>query len=350
MASPEIFDILNKLLKNDDDNATEDVQLLCKLWSGEASSYHFAMGNTRSINANTPFSILGATQIQNAATIIYRMDKGHELLDRFHVTVPMALKPTPQQQEESIQYFRNMPLKDFNRVFNAIDESHTDLTRTCTLDEQAAILHRRLLTDHVNEVNTGIQNGEVLPKSKASDLVARVAVSLNTLIYHISGLLNEQSVNNPPELITEDIYKKSMVYVEYLHSQKDMFTEFLKTIIEKSTESPRRQPTLKFPGTMVTYQAFKKFATRALHSILKPEFENCAEELMQTYDRFVKVGVPRSAHKVSVFIKNKPTDISWVPTSPCSRKDFARSYDQPLNRLITQNIQQAIRNGGHIDT
>ncbi|KAK3739654.1 hypothetical protein QZH41_003868 [Actinostola sp. cb2023] len=82
MASPEIFDIMNKLLKNDDDNATGDVQLLCKLWSGEASSYHYATENTRSIRPNTPFSILGATQIQNAATIIYRMDKGHGLLDR----------------------------------------------------------------------------------------------------------------------------------------------------------------------------------------------------------------------------------------------------------------------------
>lgn len=29
VASPELFDILNKLLKNDEDNATGDVQLLC---------------------------------------------------------------------------------------------------------------------------------------------------------------------------------------------------------------------------------------------------------------------------------------------------------------------------------
>ena len=39
---PELFDILNKLLKNDEDNATGDVQLLCKQWSGESTSYHFA--------------------------------------------------------------------------------------------------------------------------------------------------------------------------------------------------------------------------------------------------------------------------------------------------------------------
>ena len=42
LASPEIYDVLNKILKNDEDNATGDVQLLCKLWSGEGSTYHFA--------------------------------------------------------------------------------------------------------------------------------------------------------------------------------------------------------------------------------------------------------------------------------------------------------------------
>ena len=38
--SPEIFDILNKLMKSDEDNATGDVQLLCKLFSGERCAYH----------------------------------------------------------------------------------------------------------------------------------------------------------------------------------------------------------------------------------------------------------------------------------------------------------------------
>lgn len=36
--SPEVFGILNKLMKSDEDNATGDVQLLCKLFSSERCS------------------------------------------------------------------------------------------------------------------------------------------------------------------------------------------------------------------------------------------------------------------------------------------------------------------------
>ena len=61
LASPELFDILSKLLKNDEDNASGDVQLLCKLWSGESASYHFTTEATREIEPNTAFSKLGTT-------------------------------------------------------------------------------------------------------------------------------------------------------------------------------------------------------------------------------------------------------------------------------------------------
>ena len=76
VASPELFDILNKLFKNNEDNATGDIQLLCKLWKGESASYHFATEATQKVESNTAFSFLGSTQIQNAALLIFRMDKG----------------------------------------------------------------------------------------------------------------------------------------------------------------------------------------------------------------------------------------------------------------------------------
>lgn len=137
ITSPELFDLLNKLLKNDEDNGSGDVQLLCKLWSGESASYHFATESTREIDGNTPFSILGATQIQNAASLIYRMDKGRGLLDRFLISVPFALKPTPQSEEEAAEYLNTLPFSDFRPFFSAVVESHTNLTRTYSLDQQA---------------------------------------------------------------------------------------------------------------------------------------------------------------------------------------------------------------------
>ena len=46
LVSPEIFDVLNKLLKNDEDNASGDAMLLCKLFSGEPSSYNYSTEKT----------------------------------------------------------------------------------------------------------------------------------------------------------------------------------------------------------------------------------------------------------------------------------------------------------------
>ena len=38
LVSPEIFDVINKLLKSDDENASGDAMLLCKLFSGEPTT------------------------------------------------------------------------------------------------------------------------------------------------------------------------------------------------------------------------------------------------------------------------------------------------------------------------
>lgn len=91
--SPEVFDVLYKLLKSDEDNGTGDVQLLCKMFSGEKCSYHFSTENCRIIDKNTPFCILGSTQLTNAAKLIAKMDQGHGLVDRLLIATPLALRP-----------------------------------------------------------------------------------------------------------------------------------------------------------------------------------------------------------------------------------------------------------------
>ena len=96
VVSPEVFDLLNKLLKSDDENATGDAQLLCELFSGERVSYRYASEKTRQIGCNVPFSIVGATQVPFAARLIARMDQGHGLLDRFLFIFPTCLRPSLQ--------------------------------------------------------------------------------------------------------------------------------------------------------------------------------------------------------------------------------------------------------------
>lgn len=99
--SPEVFDILNKLMKSHEDNTTGDIQLLCKLFSSERCSYHYSKENSRVIPPNTPFSILGSTQLLNVAKLIAKMDHGHGMVDRFPFAIPLAFRPTLTERESA---------------------------------------------------------------------------------------------------------------------------------------------------------------------------------------------------------------------------------------------------------
>ena len=56
IVSPELSDVLNKLLKSDEEMCSGDKMLLCKLFLGERMSFHYATEETRDIDAKTPFS------------------------------------------------------------------------------------------------------------------------------------------------------------------------------------------------------------------------------------------------------------------------------------------------------
>ena len=49
----------------------------------------YSTEETGEIPMNTPFSILGSTQMPNAAKLIARMDHGQGLIDRFLFTAPL---------------------------------------------------------------------------------------------------------------------------------------------------------------------------------------------------------------------------------------------------------------------
>ena len=181
VCSPEIYDFLIKLLKNDDETASGDIQLLCKLFSGEPAFYHFATESARDIEQNTPFCLLGATQLQNAAKIVYRMDQGHGLLDRFLVAIPLALRPTPEELDDAQRRLDEMAFNDFQPLFDAIFVAHTNIIRVYKLDDQCVTIHRDLQRDFAAEVNEEILHGNMPPKSKKTEIIPRVAVCLSVL-------------------------------------------------------------------------------------------------------------------------------------------------------------------------
>ena len=55
--------------------------VLCKLFLGKQISYNYATEDAREIDAHTSFSILGCTQMLNAARLVARIDKGQGLVD-----------------------------------------------------------------------------------------------------------------------------------------------------------------------------------------------------------------------------------------------------------------------------
>ena len=175
--SPEVFDIINKLLKSDEDNATGDVQLLCKLFSGERCSYHLSTEETREIPPNTPFCLLGSTQLVNTAKLIARMDQGHGLLDRILLATPLAFRPTLTEMEAATDQLSTEVVSDFSELFENING--IDKSIEFVFDDEGKELLREKMDEFVTEVSEAIRDGKVPPKSKNPELIPRIACALH---------------------------------------------------------------------------------------------------------------------------------------------------------------------------
>ena len=218
--SPEVFDVLNKLMKSDEDNATGDVQLLCKLFSGERSSYNYSTEESRIIQANTPFSILGSTQLLNAAKLIAKMDQGHGLIDRMLIATPLALRPTLTEMESAKQQLETEVVEDFAEYFKNITE--TSLQQRFHFSDEAQ-QHLRDNTDQfVTEVNDAIREGKVPPKSKLPELVPRVATALHVFNHAMNELLAGVPATSPSAEIQKSTLERATDFVNHLESQKSI--------------------------------------------------------------------------------------------------------------------------------
>lgn len=166
-------------------NRVQEMPNCCVIFGVGKVLYNFSTMSSRQIGEGIPFCILGGTQIQNAAKIIARMDQGHGLVDRFLLTVPLVLQPTPQQQEFAYTFLNNFVISDFSTVFSAIANSHTNCIRMYKLDEEARETHNKMLENFTLEFNDAIKNGKMAPKSKKPELIPRVAVALHVLTHFL---------------------------------------------------------------------------------------------------------------------------------------------------------------------
>ena len=223
MLSPEIFDVLNKLLKSDEDNASGDVQLLCKLFSGEKSTYRFSTESTRTIEANTPFCILGSTQLSNAAKLIARMDHGHGLVGRMLVATPLALRPTLTAMEAAKANLQLEVVDDFEELFQRVSSIKEDTLYK--FDATAIQALRATMEDFVAEVNDAVVQGKTPTKSKAPELVPRMATAMHVLTHVMEEILDGNPASDPPSTIPNETFQRAVTFVKHLESQKEILCQ-----------------------------------------------------------------------------------------------------------------------------
>ncbi len=227
VVSPEVYDVLNRMLKNEEENGSGEVQMLCELFSGERTSYKYATEKTRNIGENVPFAIIGCTQVPFAARLICRMDQGHGLLDRFLFWFPMCLRPSPHETEAANGVLNRIPVKSFTDVFLEMYSLHLG-KKEYGFTQTARKVMQSIETEFITELNEAITEGIPSPKSKRTDLVKRLAVSLHVFTHIISDLVEGRKPRSPSKEMTLDTVKKSLLVLDYCESQKQIVIEAIK--------------------------------------------------------------------------------------------------------------------------
>ncbi|XP_078374446.1 uncharacterized protein LOC144657989 [Oculina patagonica] len=349
--SPEVFDILNKLMKSDEDNATGDVQLLCKLFSGERCSYHYSTEESRVIPANTPFSILGATQLLNVAKLIAKMDHGHGLVDRFLLAFPLAFRPTLTEMETATNYLETEVVDDFQECFkNVYDHGQLHFT----FDEDAQQLLRHNIDQFVAEVNEAIREVKMPPKSKMPELVPRMAAALHVLNHTMNNLLAGVPASLPPTEISKSTLENATEFVQHLETQKGILCQFLKDLTNATCDKTIEQPTidtvkdnvLLAQGPVVSFRSFKH-GKRSNKAIAEPEFSSATKSLQEDgFGRVVEFNIPRSRGKCKVFVKSKPQQ--WPSTTSVSSEEFDNAFAKGIHCDISQPMRVFLQSNNYI--
>ena len=230
VVSPEIYDVLNKMMKHDEENGSGEIQMLCELFSGERTLYRFATGKTREIPENVPFAIIGCTQVPFAARLVCRMDEGHGLLDRFMLWFPMCLRPSPNGTGEAKAFLSDIPLKSFTDVF--IEMYLLFLGKQVfSFTEPAQEMMDSLQAEFITQLNESITEGLPAPKSKRIDLIQRLAVSLHVFTHVIKLLVGGRKPRRPSKEVSLETVKKTVLLMEYADSQKQIVIDVSRTMV-----------------------------------------------------------------------------------------------------------------------
>ena len=129
--------------------ATGNSQLLCELFSGETVTLTYATEKCRVIKKNTPFSIIGSTQLPVSTKMECRLDQGHGLLDCFSINVPNCIRPTPDETALSIERMKVIPksMSDIIYLINMLRHP-----RQYKFNDEAQALLKELNIEFINDL------------------------------------------------------------------------------------------------------------------------------------------------------------------------------------------------------
>ena len=212
-------------MKSDEDNATGDMQLLCKLFSGERCSYHYATEGNRIISQNTPFCILSSTQLLNAAKLIAKMGHGHGLVDRILFGTPLAYRPMLSEMETAKAQLSTEIVDNFQELFRNIHAAERNTEFYFAHD--AKELYREKMDQFVEDFNEVIREGKVPPKTKMPELMPRLAVALHVFNHAMTNLLSGLPSTPPPASISRQTLQDASAFVAHLESQKDILCQVI---------------------------------------------------------------------------------------------------------------------------
>ena len=179
-------------------------------------SYHYSTEETRVIPLNTPFCLLGSTQLVNAAKSITRMNQGHGLVDRILLATPLALCPTLTQMENATDQLSTEVVSNYTELFkniNGVDENVEFI-----FDDEGKELLREKMDQFVAE-------GKVPPKLKTPELIPRVACALQVFNHAMTELLTGVPATQPDPTITKATLENAASYVTHLETQKEILCQ-----------------------------------------------------------------------------------------------------------------------------
>ena len=185
------------------------------------------------IPPNTPFSILGLTQLLNAAKLDAKMDHGYGLVDRMLIATPLAYRPTLSKMETAADQLSTEVVDNFEEYFANINDMVEHLH--FTFAEDAKLLLRETIDDFVAKVNTAIQQGQVPPKSKMPELIPRVTTALHVFTYTLKQPLTGAPTSSPPTVISKTTLKSATDFVQHLESQKGILCQVNSFVVKFST-------------------------------------------------------------------------------------------------------------------